>query len=42
MYEAPKITKVGSLRDLTLGADIFAINSDDGHYWPGSASAGSR
>ena len=28
MYEAPKITEVGSVRDLTLGKDWFEDKSD--------------
>lgn len=34
-YEAPKITEAGRLADVTLGDNIFAINYDNGHYWPG-------
>ncbi|QFU99255.1 hypothetical protein KDY119_02782 [Luteimicrobium xylanilyticum] len=37
MYEAPKITKVGSLRDLTLGGEITVRDQDDTwtwHSWP--------
>ena len=44
MYEAPTITKVGSLRDLTLGNKFDTHNQDDSWFWPTSdpSNPGSR
>ncbi|WP_402467056.1 lasso RiPP family leader peptide-containing protein [Isoptericola aurantiacus] len=33
MYEAPSITKVGSLSELTLGKDANAVDWDDTYKW---------
>jgi hypothetical protein len=42
MYEAPKITKVGSLRDLTLGESQPLQFNDDSYFWGATPTKGSR
>jgi len=40
-YEAPKLTEIGSVRDLTLG-NPWDIKFDDNSYFWGGTTPGSR